>query len=192
MAMNQRMMLKELADKFGRQPVYKFCSYGADHMLCFSASVTVCDAYGAVRYSGDSVATYATKKAAQEAAAADALQRAGGSGAGEGSLSARVRAKAWLGDSAFEFTLALLGSRSGLSVEQLDRISQRLFSNESLAAYAPEQLTSTTLTATSVEAAMGEQVADHLDTLLEILVPAMMLANQELTTALQDAVYDEE
>lgn len=189
MAMNQRMMLKELADRFSSQPVYTFTSRGADHVLSFYASVTVHDAAGAVRYCGESGAHFATKKAAQEAAAAAALLSGDAVGAGNNGLAAAAtRAHAWVGDAAFEFILALLGARHGLSVEQLDGVSQALFSNESLAGYAPEPLASVVLTATGVEATMGAGLAPHVDVLLDVLLPVMTNANPALAAAVQAAV----
>ena len=187
--MNHRMMLKELADRFSSQPVYTCHSHGADHLLSFYASVSVLDAAGVLRYTGDSgLVHFATKKAAQEAAAAAALLNGDAVGAGNNALAAETRAHAWVGDAAFEFVLALLGTRHGLSVEQLDGVSQALFSNESLAGYAPEPLASVVLTATGVEATMGVGLAPHVDVLLDALLPVMTNANPALAAALQVAV----
>jgi hypothetical protein len=188
MAMNQRMKLKELADKFGRQPAYTFSSNGADHLLEFQAVVKVHDATGALRYSGECGARFPTKKEAQEAAAAAALRNGDVVSGGNTAVSSETRKSAWLGDAAFELILALLGTRHGLSVEQLDGVSQALFSNESLASYAPEQLASSTLTATSVESNMGVHLVQHVDALLDVLVPAMTTANPALAAALDVAV----
>ena len=184
------MRLKELGDTLGATLAYDFNVVGADHALRFSATVEGRDASGVVRYHGDSGDFFPTKKQAQEAAAANALGNAGVAVGGGATLSAATRAQAWLGDAAFEFALALLGTREGLSVEQFDRLSQQLFNNGALAAAAPHarQLTSVVLTATNEEARLGTRLTPHFDSLLDILLPAVHDANPAVAAALQAAV----
>ena len=105
-------------------------------------------------------------------------------------VSAAVRAQAWLGDAALDFILALLGSRAGLSAQQMDTLSQQRLSNEALALLAPEDLASVALTATGVEADVGASVAPLADQLLAILLPALYDANALLADALQDLDAD--
>jgi hypothetical protein len=189
MANNSRMVLQELADKFSSKAVYTFAAHGPPHLRLFHAAVTVFDLTGAVRYHGESGNHFATKKEAQEAAAAAALLNGDVMGGGNvATLSAETRKRAWAGDRAFAFILALLGMRHDLSVEQLDGVSQALFSNESLAGFAPQPLASVVLTATSVEANMGVGLAQHVDVLLDVFLPVMTSANPALAAALQAAV----
>ena len=124
-----------------------------------------------------------TKKEAAEAAAQAALNNAGNN-----QTSAETRAKAWLGDAAQEVVLALLGTRAALSADQLDDLSQRLLSNDALTAMAEQQLVSPTVTATEEEARFGWRLLQDLDTLLEILVPALVDANPSLYNALVNSM----
>lgn len=187
-ATNARMRLKELADKVPGSEVLKSCkSYGLSgpNQPPFRASVVVVTNGGCkVLYSGKSGDAW-TVKEAEEAAAADALRKAG---AGDDGAPAAVRAEAWLGDAAQEFILALLGTRAGLTAAQLDHLSQTLLSNEALAAGAPEQLVSVTLTATEAEAKLGRRVTADTGNLLTLLLPALREANPALDAALRRAV----
>jgi hypothetical protein len=100
-------------------------------------------------------------------------------------------AQAWLGDAALDFIVALMGTKEGLSVAQMDRVSQRQLCNKALAGCAREQLASETLTATEVEASVGRSLTPLIDDLLELLLPALREANPELASDLRGAVMME-
>lgn len=187
---DNRTVLHRLAANLKKdgKPEYTILTFGIG-VHQYDATVKVYDAADAVRYYGTSGAgsPFPSIRAAEEAAAADALRNAG-LGAGEDAGRAAVRAQAWVGDAAQDFVLALLGARAGFTVQQFDDLSQQLFCNKALAACAPEQLASETLTATGVEAALGRRLTTDIDALLALLLPAMAESNAQLADKLQEAV----
>lgn len=188
---NYRMRLKELTDKL-QGPRYEWDDRtvtGASHQPLFTSSVRVYDGNDVLRYNGVSAAAASSKKDAKEDAAMAAVLAAGHVLPESADTDkAAVRKQAWLGDAAQEFVLGLLGTRAGLTAAQLDDLSQRLFCNKALAEDAPEQLVSETLTATHVEARLGLRLAQHIDVLLETLLPALLDANPALHDKLQAGV----
>jgi hypothetical protein len=186
MSSNARMRLKELCDKNpGWKLTYEYpTSSGPDHQRLFSTDVCVRDAGNKLRLLGTSGHARSLKEA-QEQAAEGALLTAD---LGDLSVPEEVRTQAWCGDATQEFVLALLASKAGLSAAQQDDISQALFSNAALAAAAPVQLVSVSLTSTEAEAALGRVVAQSADALLAILLPALNAGNPPLAAALQAAV----
>ena len=181
--------LKGLADKLqGNRYEWDISVSGASHLSLFTASVRVYDGNDVLRYHGEGAAA-STKQGAKEEAAKAAVSAAGHVLPDSADTDkAAVRRQAWLGDAAQEFVLGLLGTRAGLTAAQMDDLSQSLLCNKALAEDAPEQLASETLTATHVEARLGLRLAQHLDSLLEILLPALIDANPALHDKLQAGV----
>jgi len=190
------MRLKELADKIPRARIVRKVANARDEFDFneppFIAKVWVYDGCNELIYHGCSDEAL-SKKDAEEDAACQALL----SGShyfdfftpqATEADKAAVRKQAWLGDAAQEFVLGLLGTRAGLTAAQLDDLSQRLLCNKALAEDAPEQLVSETLTATHVEARLGLRLAQHIDILLETLLPALLDANPALHDKLQAGV----
>jgi hypothetical protein len=187
---NARERLKELRDKHPTwTPLVYTARLNATGDLSkapFCVDVVVRDEAGVVRYSGASGEGHPTLDAAKEAACADALvphEALFGDESAE-----RTRSLAWLGDTGLEFYLALLGARARLPAAALDGISQQLLSNQALAAGAPVQLASVTLTATGVEADIGRSLEEELESLFQPLERLMQEANPALALRLQQAV----
>ena len=183
---NCRMRLRELANVTGARYVADLIPVNDGLQPRFMAVVRVCDANEREIYKGESDAKL-SKPEAEEAAAQDAWDKAGLGDPAEYSKAA-VRRQAWLGDAAQDFVLGLLGTRAGLTAAQMDDLSQSLLCNKALAEDAPEQLASDTLTATHVEARLGLRLAQNLDSLLEILLKALIDANPALHDKLQAGV----
>ena len=147
------------------------------------------DADNVLHYRGASTEEASSKADAKESAAKAAVLAAGHVIPDDADTDkAAVRKQAWLGDAAQDFVLGLLGAKAGLKVEQLDKISQQLLCNKALAEDEPEKLALETLTATHVEARLGERLMDDMDSLLNVLLPALVAANPALHSKLQAAV----
>ena len=147
------------------------------------------DADNVLHYRGASTEEASSKADAKESAAKAAVLAAGHVIPDDADTDkAAVRKQAWLGDAAQDFVLGLLGAKAGLKVEQLDKISQQLLCNKALAEDEPEKLALETLTATHVEARLGERLMDDMDSLLNVLLPALVAANPALHNKLQAAV----
>jgi hypothetical protein len=163
---------------------------GVAHAPTFTSQVVVTTAAGAVVVTGASGDHgYTDKGQAHEAACAAAQAALNAQGAGAPAAAAAQRlADAWLGDRSLLLLLALLGSEAGLTAAQMHVISETLFSDQSLAAFHPQQLGSVKATATAVEATVGAAVAPHAAALAAQLLPALRAAAPGLIAALQAAV----
>jgi hypothetical protein len=105
----------------------------------FFATLLVRDANGQVVLRNNASQEGRTRKEAQEAAAADAwLLRQGARPDDDDATATKgsSRASAWVGDSALNLLVGLLGLQAGLRSEEMYDITAALFSNSALAAVA--------------------------------------------------------
>jgi hypothetical protein len=183
--LNARMRLKEECDARGL--AFAFSDDGGtgpSHAPVFVATLRVTDA----RPGGSSAAVLtgkgrgASRKAAQEAAAAAALARWAAALPVRG---AEREALAVVGDAALDTLLVLLAHERGLAAPEIDALRQRLLCNRALGEGAAGRAL-----ATSAEADVGAAVleAGGGAALTRLLLDAVRRAAPKLAQTLQDEV----